>query len=148
MHWTETNTRGIIELIDGHYSRRKRANPHHRVGGVGSPLILKTAAGSALIATWQTRNAWDIKWRHFPSWWIGLFRRNPSDPASASELVRDATTLLAARHAGRIYTAIDLKKIRKTKTPGLCFIRAGYRPFCSTRPLKPSRSLMIISTTS
>lgn len=141
--WHPADSAELRPLLLEHYSRRRPLAPGARLGGVGTPLLLATTAGSAFVAVFQRRDAWGVPWRSFPSWWVGAFRRATDDPARASELVAEATARLQVAIPGPCFTTVDLRHVRSS-TPGLCFMRAGWRPLCSTRPLKRSRSLLVL----
>lgn len=143
-HWHLATCAELTPLIAGHYSRRHPPRPGTRLGGIGSPLYLATELGSAWIAVWQVGHGWNIPWRSWPSWWVSLFRRQPAEPSTASELVKAASALMHARRPGPAYTAVNLRKIHHTRTPGRSFRLAGWTPLCSTRPQQRSRSLLIL----
>lgn len=144
--WSEARSPELRPLLAGHYSRRRTLRPGMRFGGVGDPYYATSAAGSAAVAVYQTQNGWNVAWRDFPSWWVAAFRRSPSDAAKASALVAELIEELQCRRPGPIFTAVNASKVQSA-TPGLCFIRAGFRPFCSTRPLRRCRSLLILRWT-
>jgi hypothetical protein len=142
--WRQSTSRELGPLVVGHYSRRHVFVPGRRLGGVGAPLYLSTAAGSAWIAVWQLGRHWHAAWREYPSWWVSLFKRHENDPLKASELVAAATERMCALRFGLAYTAVDVRRVRHTRRPGYCFVKAGWTSYCSTRPFKRCRSLLIL----
>lgn len=141
--WNPADTAELWPLVRDHYSRRKRTTRPHRIGGPGTPIMLITTAGSAWIATLQQASRWNAKWRTYPSWWLSTFRRAATD-SPASHLIAEATAILKKHTDAPIFTAIDPRKVRSSD-PGHTFRRAGYRYHCSTRPLRPGRSLLIMT---
>jgi hypothetical protein len=142
-HWRPATSAELRPELASHYSRRRVLRRGGRFGGIGRPLLLVTPAGSAFVAVWQDRHTWRPAWRPFPSWWVSAFRRAAADPTPASVLVAAAGEILQLERRGPMFTAIDARRVR-ARTPGLVFIRAGWRPTASTRPLARWRSLLIL----
>ena len=141
--WRVCRSADLAPLVLGHYSRRHPVRPGVHLGGAGAPLYLLTRSGSAWVAVLQRGSRWPVVWRSWPSWWVSLFRRHPSDPLKASELVRRAWVWTWSVCQAPGYTAVDVRRVLSS-TPGLCFLRAGWRYHCSTRPLERWRSLLVL----
>lgn len=111
------------DIFNGHYSRR-----HYRDGrkpklfvGPGQKMVLISPDAMALFV-----------WRKFISRnsQIGVncaVFRNES-PRLSSDLILAAETFAWKRWPGeRLYTYIDIRKTRRKRDPGRCFLRAGWQ---------------------
>lgn len=110
-------------IYDRHYSRRRYADGRRPVNfvGPGFKLVLLTADARAVFV-----------WRKFRSMDeqeginCAVFRNE--GPARASDLVREADAIADARWPGeRHYTYVNDRRVRRSRTPGRCFLKAGWR---------------------
>lgn len=119
-------------LADRHYNRKK-------VGAVqfvppGRALVLTTLNRDAFwITSWPfaeyVRHAW-------PGAWVCTAFRNESKER-ASELIVEAVSATRAEFGDPpelgMVTFVDPKKIRHTRQPGRCFIKAGFKVVGTTK---------------
>ena len=110
-------------LFDAHYSR------YHYADG-GKPLLF-VGPGEKMVLLSSDARAMFV-WRKFISADgqqgvnCAVFRNEGSE--SASDLIRKADVLAWDRWPGeRLYTYVDPGKVRKSRTPGRCFLKAGWR---------------------
>jgi len=110
-------------LFDRHYSRYRYADGRKPLlfAGPGAKLVLLTPCARALFV-----------WRRFISGDgqqgvnCAVFRNDGA--GVAHELILSAMDLAWERWPGeRLYTYVDEKKIRRSRTPGRCFLKAGWR---------------------
>ncbi len=114
-----------LAIFHRHYSYKPRVRsvskqPFHFVGP-GEKMVLLTGDARALFV-----------WRKFRSMDrqqgvnCAVFR-NESDQR-ASDLILAAEVCAWDRWPGeRLYTYVNPRKVRRTRTPGRCFIKAGWR---------------------
>lgn len=111
-------------VADRHYSRLRPGAPGFV--GSGRPLVLRSLDGSAVwVSLWQPRptHAWPESWANV------LFRNEGA--TRASDLIREAVAI--TRHEwgeplrDGFVTFIDPAKVRPKRTPGHCYVIAGWR---------------------
>lgn len=123
-----------IKLADQHYSRQKPGTP--QFVPPGSCLVLLTENTDALWVTSApiadyTHHAW-------PGAWIcSLFRREPSCPQLASDLIKEAVAVTRWRYGKPpekgFVTFIDRDKTNPKRDPGYCYLMAGWRKLGRTK---------------
>ena len=119
---TKDGDRSVLALYERHYSAHQYRDGRVRrlFAGPGEKIVLRTAAGDA-----------GFVWRSFISdageYGINCaFFRNESQ-ALSSDLIRQADAIAdACWSCRRHYTYVDQTKVR-SRNPGFCFIRAGWR---------------------
>jgi hypothetical protein len=111
------------EIFNAHYSRYVYADGRKPLlfVGPGEKLVLVTPCARALFV-----------WRKFisadrqPGVNCAVFRNEGA--GIASELIREASVLAWERWPGeRLYTYVNAAKVRRCRTPGRCFLKAGWR---------------------
>lgn len=114
-------------IADRHYNRQK-------IGATqfvppGRCFVLLTEAANALwVTSWPFAEY--VKHRWGGAWMNSVFRREPSNPDLASDLILQA--IAATRfHWGEppplgMVTFIDTSKVRRKRDPGRCYRRAGF----------------------
>jgi hypothetical protein len=111
------------EIFHKHYSRRHYADGRKPLlfVGPGEKMVLVTPCARAVFV-----------WRKFISddgqagVYCAVFRNEGA--GVASELIREACTLAWERWPGeRLYTYVNAAKVRRSRTPGRCFLKAGWR---------------------
>lgn len=131
------------QIFDGHYSRYHYADgrkPRLFVGP-GEKMVLLTPDARAMFV-----------WRKFISADkqdgvnCAVFRNEGA--GRASDLIREADVLAWQRWPGaRLYTYVDPKKVRRSRTPGRCFLKAGWRyvrDSAGARAATKARGLLIL----
>lgn len=121
--WTEVYDANptAFALFQRHYSfRRARNLLDTRIAGPGEKMLLLNADATALFV-----------WRKFLSKDqqdgvnCAVFRNE--SPALSSDLIRAAMVLAWERWPdARLYTYVNPRKVR-SRNPGYCFLRAGWR---------------------
>lgn len=110
-------------LADRHYSRRKGSVGKRQFLYSGRKLVLRNAEGTAVFA-W----VWPQDDRRMDSqrgYNCAIFRNESS--RRASDIILEAERWAVEKWGpGRAYTFVDSRKIRKTRTPGRCFLKAGW----------------------
>jgi hypothetical protein len=116
-------------LFRRHYSFNRRRDQFRLFGtpneqhfvGPGEKLVLMTPCGRALFV-----------WRKFISGDAqqgvncAVFRNEGA--GRASDLIREADRLAWERWPGeRFYTYVNDRKVKRSRTPGRCFLKAGWR---------------------
>jgi hypothetical protein len=113
------------EIFSRHYSRYRYADGRKpaKFIGPGEYMLLMTQNADAIFA-----------WRKFISADgqaginCAIFRNEGNPDFTASPLIVEADRLAWMRWPGeRHYTYVNPRKIKPSRTPGRCFIRAGYR---------------------
>jgi hypothetical protein len=130
-------------IFDAHYSRYHYADgrkPRLFVGP-GEKMVLLTPCARAVFV-----------WRKFISGDgqrgvnCAVFRNEGA--GVASDLIREADALAWERWPGeRLYTYVDPGKVRKSRTPGRCFLKAGWRYLldaAGARAVTKKRRLLIL----
>jgi hypothetical protein len=113
-------------MADKHYSRRTIGSAQFT--GPGSDLVLRDAVGSILFVwVWHNRDGVQLdRWDHETGYCCSLFRNE--SPRLASEIVREAEGHAVEKWGpNRAYTYVDPSKVRPSRQPGRCFIKAGWR---------------------
>lgn len=91
--------------------------------GPGEKMVLLTACVRAVFAWRKFRNA-DLAGQEGVN--CAIFRNEGA--GEASELIREADKLAWQRWPGeRHYTYVNPKKVKRSRTPGRCFLKAGWR---------------------
>lgn len=113
------------QLADRHYNRQTIGSP--QFCPPGSPLVLLTEPADAV---WVS-----LVQKHSDHLWPGavtntLFRREPTSPYLASDLIRAAVAatrswLGEVPEAGLI-TFVDATAVRHKRDPGRCYLKAGF----------------------
>ena len=128
MRWIRSNRADaeVLLLADRHYNRQKIGSP--QFAPPGRCLVLKT---EGLDAFWIT--SWPFAEYVKHAWagaWVCSAFRNESANLS-SELIREAVaaTVDEYGHAPALgmITFVDIKKTRKKRDPGRCYLRAGFK---------------------
>jgi hypothetical protein len=109
-------------LFDGHYSRYHYADgrkPKLFVGP-GEKMVLLTPCARAMFV-----------WRKFISGdgqqGVNCAVFHNEGAGVASELIREADALAWERWPGeRLYTYVDASRVHRSRTPGRCFLKAGW----------------------
>lgn len=122
-------------LADRHYSRQ--APGTDQFSPPGRVLVLVTPDYDALwVTSWPY--AQFVNRQQYPDAWVcTLFRREPTCPHLASDLIRSAVA--ATRWiwpdvpAAGMVTMVDAGKVRHKRDPGRCFRRAGFVPAGETQ---------------
>jgi hypothetical protein len=135
MEVKDANPTGLA-IFHRHYSYapyRDGRRPQHFVGP-GQKMVLLTPCAKALFV-----------WRKFHSkdGQLGIncavFRNEGA--GVASDLIREADSLAWQRWPGeRLFTYVNEKKIRPSRTPGRCFLKAGWRYVVDGETGKPQRT--------
>lgn len=111
------------EIFNSHYSRYRYVDGRKPLlfVGPGEKMVLITPCARALFV-----------WRKFISGDgqqgvnCAVFRNDGA--GVASELIREACSVAWERWPGaRLYTYVNAAKIRPTRIPGRCFLKAGWR---------------------
>lgn len=127
--WSYRADPRAVVLADRHYNRQKVGSP--QFVPPGRCVVLLTDDADAL---WVT--SWPIA-EYVQHAWAGamvcsLFRREPSCPHRASDLIRAACAATRAHWpelpALGMITFVDAGKVRHKRDPGRCYRRAGFRP--------------------
>jgi hypothetical protein len=149
--WTVTRDgdSSVMDIFRRHYSYNIRRNqlklwPNASdalVAGPGEKLVLKTPCGRAIFV-----------WRKFKSdngqqgVNCAVFRNEGA--GVASELIRAADAIAWSRWPGhRLYTYVNPRKIKRSRQPGRCFLKAGWRYMLDAnkkRALTKRRRLLIL----
>lgn len=112
-------------IFDGHYSRRRYRDGRKPklFAGPGQKMVLITPdAGSLFVWRKFKDNAQPLQ----TGVNCAVFRRDFG--MRASDLIRAAVEQAWERWPGeRLYTYVDVKKTRRKRDPGRCFLRAGWR---------------------
>lgn len=127
--WSYRADPRAVVLADRHYNRQKVGSP--QFVPPGRCVVLLTDDADAL---WVT--SWPIA-EYVQHAWAGamvcsLFRREPSCPHLASDMIRAACAATRARWpelpALGMVTFVDPGKVRRKRDPGRCYRRAGFHP--------------------
>ena len=111
------------ELADRHYSRK---TPGSKKGfiGPGEKLVLLSPRGDALF-TWLRSRA-DYRGDKIDGVNCTIFRNE--GPVLSSKLILEAEKFAHDRWPGlKLFTYVSKAKV-KSKNPGWCFIKAGWKP--------------------
>lgn len=111
-------------LADRHYSRRPGSIGKSQFCYSGRKLVLRDALGQVVFVwVWpQDDKRMDGQFGYN----CAIFR-NESD-RKASDIILEAEKAAVAKWGpGRAYTFVDSRKIRRTRQPGRCFIKAGWK---------------------
>ena len=111
------------ELADRHYSRK---TPGSKKGfiGPGEKLVLLSPTGDALF-TWLRSRA-DYRGDKIEGVNCTIFRNE--GPVLSSKLILEAEKFAHDRWPGlKLFTYVSKEKV-KSKNPGWCFMKAGWKP--------------------
>jgi hypothetical protein len=111
------------KLADRHYSRE---NPGSRKGfiGPGEKIVLLSSDGKALFA-WCRQNP-ELRLDHIDGVNCTIFRNESS--VLSSKLILEAEKFAHDRWPGlKLFTYVSKAKV-KSKNPGWCFMKAGWKP--------------------
>jgi len=127
--WSHRADPRAVPLADRHYTRQRPGSP--QFVPPGRCVVLLTDDADALwVTSWPiadyVRHAWA------GAMVCSLFRREPTCPVRASDLIRAACAATRAHwpelpDLGMV-TFVDPRKTRRKRDPGRCFRRAGFRP--------------------
>jgi hypothetical protein len=123
------------QLADRHYSRQKPGSP--QFVAAGSCLVLTTGGHGNGGALWVTSFPLEEWTRHewAGAWICSLFRNEGA--GRASDLIRHAVAATRDYYGEPpplgMVTFVDASKVRPKRTPGHCFIIAGFRPCGQTK---------------
>ncbi len=121
---TKDGDKTCLAMYERHYSayRYKDGRKRYQFVGPGEKVVLRTARGDAMFV-----------WRKFvdDSGQKGIncavFRNENREAYESSELIRQAGAIADCLWPDcRYYTYVDPKKVR-SRNPGYCFIKAGWR---------------------
>jgi hypothetical protein len=129
MRWTLSHRfdARALPLADAHYNRQKIGSP--QFVPPGRCLVLLTPAADALwVTSWPF---WQYVRHRWPGAWVcSLFRREPSSPELASDLITDAVGATRWKYgeppALGIVTFVNRDKTKPKRDPGYCFLMAGW----------------------
>jgi len=116
----------MARMADRHYSRRTIGSAQFT--GPGTDLVLRNSTGSILFVwVWHNRAGKQLdRWDGQRGYYCSLFR-NESE-RRASDIVLEAERIAVSQWgANRAYTYVDPRKIKRSRTPGRCFLKAGWR---------------------
>ena len=111
------------KLADRHYSRE---NPGSKKGfiGPGEKIVLLSSDGKALFA-WLRQDP-ELRLDHIDGVNCTIFRNE--GPVLSSKLILEAEKFAHDRWPGlKLFTYVSKEKV-KSKNPGWCFIKAGWKP--------------------
>ena len=111
------------KLADRHYSRE---NPGSKKGfiGPGEKIVLLSSDGNALFA-WLRQDP-ELRLDHIDGVNCTIFRNE--GPVLSSKLILEAEKFAHDRWPGlKLFTYVSKEKV-KSKNPGWCFIKAGWKP--------------------
>ncbi len=111
------------KLADRHYSRK---NPGSKKGfiGPGEKIVLLSSDGNALFA-WLRQDP-ELRLDHIDGVNCTIFRNE--GPVLSSKLILEAEKFAHDRWPGlKLFTYVSKEKV-KSKNPGWCFIKAGWKP--------------------
>lgn len=118
-------TRHAVALADRHYSRKTPGSD--RFCGPGRKLVLLAADATALWASAAPRF---VDREVLPLAWVCTIFRNEGGQL-ASELIKQAVATTRYEWgeppADGMVTFVDVSKVKPKKTPGYCYVRAGFR---------------------
>lgn len=129
--------RPAVQLADRHYSRQKPGSPQFMPAG--SCRVLMANNGKAVFGL-SFPKAEFVKHAWAGAWVVSIFRNEDAGPL-ASEMIRDAMSLMQTQYAvpaiGCV-TFVDPKKVRGVmergeRIKGFCFKRAGFRAVGETK---------------
>lgn len=116
-------------LADQHYSRQNPNSPNFVPPG--SCLVLLTEPGDAVWVT-AAPIAQYVRHEWAGAWMCTLFRREPSCPHLASDLIRDAVAATRWRYGDPpeqgFITFVDRSQTKSKRDPGYCYLKAGWKP--------------------
>ena len=134
MIWVRTNKfdQRARLIADRHYNRQKVGSPQFAPPGKTVILYAENEGKKALwVSSWQEyiMHAWKNSWN------CSLFRNEGA--GLSSDLIRQAVaaTLFewGTPPSGGMITFVDPRKVKPKRTPGYCYIRAGFRPCGKTK---------------
>jgi hypothetical protein len=116
----------LAEMADRHYSRRT-------IGAVcftgpGRDLTLRNHEGTIVFVwMWHNNNGEQLqRWDKQTGYCCSIFRNESG--LKASEIILEAERIVLEEWGrDRVYTYVDPAKIRKSRTPGRCFLKAGWK---------------------
>lgn len=112
-------------MADRHYSRRTVGSPQFT--GPGTDLVLRNTEGTILFV-WIYHNAAGEhlqRWDKQIGYCCSLFRNESS--RIASEIILEAERIVRDTWGpNRVYTYVNPRKIKRTRSPGRCFLKAGW----------------------
>jgi len=111
-------------LADKHYTRRKGSIGKPQFTYSGRKLVLRDAAGTCVFAwVWpQDDKRMDGQFGYN----CAIFRNESS--RRASDIILEAESAAVEKWGpGRAYTFVDSRKIQRTRQPGRCFLKAGWK---------------------
>lgn len=123
--------------MDRHYSRHSVGSPHFVPPCVAFLTLVQPGAVWIAIEQRYQKHAW-------PGAIVNCAFRNETDQL-ASDMIREATELTRARWPGRlVITMVDPTKIRRTRSPGNCYLKAGWRHLGWTKGGHGSAQLRVL----
>lgn len=130
-HWCETRDGdpAVVALFMRHYScdnpaKKLRGGNYSRIKpGGGEGLILISPIGDALFSWHKSGDGMRLDKQE--GIYCSVFRNE--GPLRASELIREASAVALERWPGqRLFTFVDASKVQRSRTPGRCFLKAGW----------------------
>jgi hypothetical protein len=123
-------------LFDQHYSRYRYADGRRPVlfVGPGTKVVLLTPCARALFV-WRKFRSADLTQTGIN---CAVFRNDGA--GRASDLIRAADEFAWERWPGeRLYTYVNDRMVKRSRTPGRCFLKAGWR-YVRGEDGKPART--------
>lgn len=137
MIWVRTNKfdQRARLVADRHYNRQKVGSSQFAPPGKTVILYAEKSDNQALwVSSWQKYIMHD--WKN--SWNCSLFRNEGA--GLSSELIRQAVAATifewGSPPSGGMITFVDPKKVKPKRTPGYCYVRAGFRLSGETKKRK------------
>ncbi len=113
-------------MADRHYSRRSIGSDQFT--GPGTDLVLRSSTGDVLFVwIWHNANGVQLdRWDKQVGYCCSLFRNESG--RLASDIILEAEQIAVTQWGpNRAYTYVDASKVRRTRTPGRCFLKAGWQ---------------------
>jgi len=113
-------------MADRHYSRRTIGSAQFT--GPGTDLVLRNAEATVLFVwVWHNKAGEQLqRWDKQTGYCCSLFRNE--SPRLASDIILEAESIAIEEWGpNRAYTYIDPAKIQRSRTPGRCFLKAGWK---------------------
>lgn len=118
---------GVRDLVSRHYSVKK---PHSASWWSPAKTLCLTNADRTIVFVWQNPNP-AYRRDGQTGYNCSLFRNE--DRRLSSEIILEAEKLVTEIWGpARFYTYVDPEKV-KSRNPGYCFLKAGWRRFGSSK---------------
>ncbi len=122
-----------LDLFLRHYSAKRGERRRIRqFVGPGGKMVLLTADARALFVWRRERPEFRTDGQVGVN--CAVFRNEGTAAGRSSDLIRAACDLAWERWPGeRLFTFVDVGKVRRKRDPGRCFLRAGFRKCGATQ---------------